>query len=165
MYNIEELQSFKPKLIVQYKIGSYLIKGNVDYVPENAFGAIISFTFPIVNAKGRISFGLHSYNLFVGTKIKIDDVLQNNHSKVENDEFFVKAKKLTKGIEEWRKKGFTDIVSTSFGFLPVDYQDEVFETNNEMASAIKKISESFNSIDIIIQNSSSELEKVPGKNR
>ncbi len=158
MYNDDELQSMLPRMTIEYRIeAGFLNSGTFDNVPENAFGAHIATFFPIVDVDGKFRISSHSYDLFVGEVFKVKELLEqiNNPTKNNNTMF------VTEGmLKEYQQTGIQNVVSTKNGVVPLKYGDAAFATQEEMAATITKINQTFNSIDILVQNA-----ETPGIHR
>lgn len=140
MYSDEVLQTMVPKMSIKYivedGIASY---GDFDNIPENATGACIGTTFPIVGPKGNFMFTSESYNLYVGDIIDISGYSEINVPKEK--------------IQKFQKAGIKQVVSTKLGIVSLSSGDAVFSTQEEMAQAIAKINETFKSVSFSVQNS------------
>ena len=155
MFNDEELQMFIPKMSIEYRIEKgFLTGGTFDNIPENACGAHIVSTFPVVGADGEFRFCQNSYDLFVGEVFEIAGLLEKINKLDEASETVVVASELSKEkIKEYSEQGIKKIVSTKFGVMPLNYGDAAFSTQEEMAAAINKINQAFGSVDFSVQNS------------
>lgn len=154
MYSEEELQFMTPKMSIEYRVEQgFLHSGTFDNIPENAFGAHICTHFPTVAANGEFRFSSDSFDLFVGETFEVKDLLSQINKPSENSETVIVANNIAKEtIKEYEKAGVKRVVSTKSGVIPLRYGDAAFSTHEEMAQAITKISQTFNSVNISVQN-------------
>ena len=148
MYNDSQLQLMTPRMTVEYRIEpDFLTNGTFDNIPENAFGAHIGASFPVVNADGEFNLSWTSYDLYVGKVFELKKLLeQTTENNVTTNEA------LKEQIKEYEKAGITNVVSTKWGIFPLRYGDAVFSTQEEMATAIATIDRHFKSVNISVQN-------------
>ena len=141
----------KPGMSIEYRVKpGFLTSGTFDYIPENAFGAYIGAAFPVVGADGEFRLSGTSYNLFVGKTFEISELLELIN-KPTNGTGIVPDGALKEKLLKYSKEGFTKIVLTKSGVVPLNNMDAVFLTQEEMATAISKIHEKFRSINISIE--------------
>ncbi len=154
MYNDDELQSMMPRMSIEYRIeAGFLNNGTFDNIPENAFGAHIVTSFPIVGADGKFRNFRTSYDLFVGKVFEVKELLEQINNQTENNNtMFVTDGISEEMIKEYQEAGIQNVVSTKNGVAPLRYGDVAFATQEEMAAAITKINQTFKSVDILVQN-------------
>ncbi|GEM_PF-5741822 len=148
MYNVETLNAMKPKIIIEYRLRpGMLTTGTLDSVPEEAFGARIYQSFPVVGANGEFQINGESFELFVGKKLDVENALQI----VENEETKAKLERLkAKGYKDAVIPAFTQNKLNSPEIWPVSCKDAVVSSNQELAATIAKIKATYESIDFEI---------------
>ncbi len=145
MYSTEELKAMKPRMSIEYRISDVLLNsGNFNEIPKKAWGAYISTLFPIVDANGDFKFQVIGYNLYIGNLMTLNEAIANQ------------SEHEIKELESYKDRGITYVVQTKYGIKPLKYGDIAFETFEEMANAITRIKNRYESIDIKVQNSVSE---------
>ena len=131
--------NLKPKMAIEYEFeDGILTSGSFDNIPQNAFRARIGASFPIVGANGELRVAGTSYDLYVG---QIFDLSNLEGTKISH-----------KDATNFRMKAITKFVLTKFGLRPLNSFDAVFATQEEMAEAITKIKESFESLSFYVKN-------------
>lgn len=146
MYSKEKLEFMKQKLFIEYRLESdlsVLHPGTLDSVPEDAFGATISHSFPVALPTGEFNLRSISYNLWVGNEFNIKEVLKNEKN---NDKAIVEK------LKNYDANGIKRIVATKYEIIPLEDFDLVYCTKKEMAKAIAKIYETFNLANFSIEN-------------
>ena len=154
MYDEKVLELMQPKMSIEYRIEAGMLTGGTfDNIPENAFGAHIGASFPVVGANGEFRLGGTSYDLFVGEVFEVNGLLEKVNKPVEGNDAIIVANEISKEkIQEYQSKGITKVVSTKIGVVPLKYGDAAFSTQEEMAAAITKINQTFKSVNISVQN-------------
>jgi len=156
MIDEEMLNFMKPKISVEYRIQpGFLSHGELEVVPENAYGALIYQNFPIVGTNGEFEICGQSYNLYVGKILDINEYLKDD----QNNE--LKSRLIELKVNGYSKvvipDAFSAVNTKPSLIIPITGRDAVYSSNQEMADAIEKINLAYNSIDISIQKS---LKKV-----
>lgn len=156
MYDLEALNLMKPKISVEYYLTAGLLNyGSLEEVPQNAWGAHICQSSPIISAAGEFIANSNSYNIFVGLCLPIKEILEKS-----SDE------KLKKESEKLKNLGYDTAVITSSSkktLYPVGYLDAVVSTNQELALAISKINATFKSVKYDVRNSGQEIDKAASR--
>lgn len=155
MYNDDELQFLTPKMAIEYRTeAGFLNDGTFDNVPENAFGAHIIASFPVVSADGKFRNFFASYDLFVGKVLELKELLEQMNNSTDTVGVAISKEK----IKEYQEAGIQNVVSTKNGIAPLGFRDAVFASQEEMAVAVNKIDQTFKSINISLQNA--EIQKI-----
>ena len=138
MNNNEMTDNLKPKMAIEYEIEEGILTGgSFDTIPQDAVRAHIGASFPIVGANGELRVAGTSYDLYVGQTFDLSDLEGTKISHKDAADFIMKA--------------ITKFVSTKFGLRPLNSFDAVFATQEEMAEAITKIKESFESLSFYVE--------------
>lgn len=159
------------KMFVQYRdMNGFLINGTFDEVPENACGAHIGISFPMIEADGVFrtqGSACVYYELYVGEVFDANVLLEriSNSANITSEGVVVAMKEVLKGnmtvvtvseamkqrIIEYSKLGVTSVVFTKFGVMPLNKGDSAFTTREEMVAAIDKINQTYKSISFSVQ--------------
>ena len=132
----------------------FLNDGTFDNVPENAFGAHIVTSFPVVSADGKFRNFFASYDLYVGKVLELNELLEQMNKSTDTVNVAISKEK----IKEYQEAGIQNVVYTKMGIAPLGYGDAAFGTQEEMAAAVNKIDQTFRSVNISLQNA--ETQKI-----
>ncbi len=158
MHSDDELQFLTPRMSIEYRDAfAFLSNGTFDNIPKDAFGAHIVASFPVVGADGKFRNFRTSYELYVGKVFKVEELLEQLYKNSEI--IFVVSNTCSTPIdrlEEFNRKGIQNVVAIKNGILPLMDGDVAFATNEEMAAAITKINQTFNSVNISLQNAETQ---------
>ena len=158
MFNTYSLEEMRPKIEVEYRTAPNMLEdGSLDLVPENAVGARVSQLFPTVTTKGN--FRMHSsfYNIYVGKKISINEIMKNTKSS--------KTKRL---LKEYESKGYWNIVLLTYNdnseeIRPLGVGEEVLSSKQELKEMLQLIKNAYYSVDYDIRNSNEEIDRAAKK--
>ena len=160
MYSDDELQFLTPRMSIEYRVEfAFLSNGTFDNIPKDAFGAHIVASFPVVGADGKFRNFRTSYELYVGKVFKVEELLEQLNKNSET-KFVVSNTSFTsvEMLERCKERGIQNVVAIKNAVVPLMDGDVAFATNEEMATAITKINQTFRSVNISLQNT--ETQKI-----
>lgn len=130
-----------PKMYIKYMdINNNELLGNFENIPKDTIKAKIIFTFPIVNSNGRFQIRCYSYYLYIGKEYSIDELpIEIKISKKEK-------------LEKYKDKHIYRVVICHNDIYPLSFDDDVFDTFEQMLRTISYINITFNSVYFSIQN-------------
>ncbi len=145
MYDENQLKELKPIIAISYYVDDRILMGGTfENIPENAIGACIRESVPFVAGKGELKLETFIFNLFVGKAFNSREAFeQNKNNGTEKSHI---------ELLEALQQGLSMVVLTKDGFYPLNRGDVVFSTYEEMVSAINKIRQTFESVNILVQN-------------
>ena len=154
MYSDDELQFLTPRMSIEYRVElAFLSNGTFDNIPKDAFGAHIVASFPVVGADVKFRNFRTSYELYVGKVFKVEELLEQLNKNSET-KFVVSNTSSTsvEMLERCKERGIQNVVAIKNAVVPLMDGDVAFATNEEMATAITKINQTFRSVNISLQN-------------
>ena len=148
--HMREQELSQPKITISYRIkddNDVLVSGTFDDIPKDAWGACINVNVPKVeDVNDKFKINSTSFNLFVGEKITINGVLNiitlNRYPNVI----------LYDKLKNYQSQGFKNVVLIGGYLLPLNDDDYVFSSQEEMVAFITKFSNKFKTSNTTVEN-------------
>ena len=148
--HMRKQEILEPQIAISYRIkdeNDVLVSGTFDNIPKDAWGACIDVNVPKVeDVNDKFKINSTSFNLFVGEKITINGVLNiitlNRYPNVI----------LYDKLKNYQNQGFKNVVLIGGYLLPLNDDDYVFSSQEEMVTFITNFSNKFKTSNTTVEN-------------